>query len=468
MDSHFELIFNFEKNFSYRELEFLRNILNIELTVISFEDAIEMVKNLVLYCSTCNTMPIIKPFNSDFKKAFVSCNCSDENKIMSYEEILDKYLLNLQKENHMLKYVQCDIHKKKFQYFCENEELHMCENCYINHNCHIKYDLNFQNIKNDIIEKLYYIYKVLSESEESFIALKKIIFYLTLQYHNYPNYNIIENINNFYWTCLKKEEEKKSEKGFDINLFYPVTLDFTNKQLDDISFLSKKDLKNLTELNLQNNKLDDKQINIFYKLKLKNLKILNLARNHFSSYQLLIVIENLSSCLEDLDLNTNRLTENVEILNEGPIRYYSIQNLNLSNGVFSNNTINYIKNLKFKNLKNLDLSSNGLNNLSFTKKINFGKGPNTIESLILDNNEISINQIKYEDLEFLNEKYERLKLLILEKDYPIEYKIRKHLRFKIICFDDDRRTEYFLDKYDEYENQKRDKTMLDYQQFYDK
>ena len=106
--------------------------------------------------------------------------------------------------------------------------------------------------------------------------------------------------------------------------------------------------------------------------------------------------------------------------------------------------------------------------MSFTKKINFGKGPNTIESLILDNNEISINQIKYEYLEFLNEKYERLKLLILEKDYPIEYKRRKHLRFKIICFDDNRRTEYFLDKYDEYENQKRDKTMLDYQQFYDK
>ena len=340
----------------------------IEFNVNSFYDLIENLKNLVLYCPTCNTMPIIKPFNSDFEKAYVSCECCDENNIMNYDEILDKFLFNLQKENQILKYVQCDIHKKNFQYFCENEDLHICEICHNTHKCHIKYDLNFQNLKNDIVEKLYFIYKVLFESKKSLLSVQKTIFYLSLQYHNYPNYNIIENVNNFYWACLKKEEEKKLEEEFSINSFYPETLDFTNKQLDDISFLTKKDLKNLKELNLQNNKLNDKQIDIFFKLKLKNLEILNLSMNHFSNYQLLIALENVSSCLKDLDLNTNRLTENPEILNT-LIGYYSIQKLNLSNGVFSNNTINYIYNLLFKNLKHLDLSSNDLNNLSFIKKI---------------------------------------------------------------------------------------------------
>ena len=122
MDSYFEQIYNSKKNSNSILLgDSLRNKLMDEFELNTFDNAIEILKNLLLCCSTCNTMPIIKPFNSDFEKAFVSCNCSDENKMMSYEEILDKYLLNLQKENHMLKYVQCDIHKKKFQYFCENE-----------------------------------------------------------------------------------------------------------------------------------------------------------------------------------------------------------------------------------------------------------------------------------------------------------------------------------------------------------
>jgi len=95
------------------------------------------------------------------------------------------------------------------------------------------------------------------------------------------------------------------------------------------------------------------------------------------------------------------------------------------------------------------------------------KQPNTIENLSLYNNEISIEKIKNEDLEFLNAKYVNLKLLILEKDYPIEYKIRKHLPFKIICFDENRRTEYFLDNYDEDENKNREKNLLDYQEFCD-
>ena len=148
------------------------------------------------------------------------------------------------------------------------------------------------------------------------------------------------------------------------------------------------------------------------------------------------------------------------------IIYYSIKKLNLSNGVFSNDTINFISSLLFKNLKDLNLSSNDLNSLSFIRHINFENEKNSIEKLKLYNNEISIDKIKDEDIEYLNTIYLNLKLVILEKDYPIEYKTKKYLRFKIICFDKEKITNFLLDKYVEKENKNRTKILPDYQIFY--
>ena len=179
--------------------------------------------------------------------------------------------------------------------------------------------------------------------------------------------------------------------------------------------------QNLKELNLENNKLNNEQIVIFKKLKCKNLEILNLAMNYFTDYLLLTVFDNLSNLI-DLNLNTNRLYENVEVLKNKTIAYYSIEKLNLSNGVFSNDTIRFISSFIFKNLKNLDLSSNNLNYISFVKSINYEGEKNSLEELKLCNNEISIDNIKNEDLEYLNRVYLNLKLVILEKDYPVEYK----------------------------------------------
>ena len=200
-------------------------------------------------------------------------------------------------------------------------------------------------------------------------------------------------------------------------------------------------------------------------MKCKNLEILNLALNHFTDYLLLTVIENFPNLI-NLDLNTNRLYENIEALKNGTTQYYSIKKLNLSNGVFSNDTINFISSLLFKNLKDLNLSSNDLNSLSFIRHINFENEKNSIEKLKLYYNEISVDKIKDKDIEYLNTIYLNLKLVILEKDYPIEYKTKKYLRFKIICFDKEKITNFLLDKYVEKENKNRTKILPDYQIFY--
>jgi len=421
----------------------------------------------ILLCLTCKTMPIIKPFDPVFQTAFVLCKCNEEGKIMSYEEIMDLFLFKEEENDAIDNYIKCKKHNELFKYYCENHEKHLCENCYLSHKCNIKYVLNFQNLKYeyDIDEKIKYINKILLNLDESFILLKNLIFILFEQYNKFPNYNIIKNINNFYWSFFIKDEEKSQNENNQI-LISSKVLDFSNSHINTITFLINKDLKNLKVLNLENNKLNNEQIFLFKKLKCKNLEILNLAMNYFTDYSLLTVFDNLSNLI-DLDLNTNRLYENVEVLKNKTIAYYSIEKLNLSNGVFSNDTIRFISKIIFKNLKDFDLSSNNLDSISFIKFINYEGEKKSLEKLKLCNNEISIDSIKNEDLEYLNRIYLNLKLVILEKDYPVEYKPMKYLRFKIICFDDKKITNYLFDKFSEEENKKRTKIFPEYQKYYD-
>ena len=437
----------------------------------SFDNPIKSILDTLLYfkcillCLTCKTVPIIKPYDSDFQRAFVLCKCDEEGKKMSYEEILEEFLLKEEGNNALDEYIKCFNHEEVFEYYCENHEIHLCEKCYLSHKCQIKYVLNFQNLKYEIEEKINYINKVFSNLDESFILVKNIIYILLQQYNKYPNYNINKSLNNFFWSFFIIEEEKSPNKDNNQILISSKVLDFSHSQINTFGFLKNKELSNLKELKLENNKLNNSQIPIFKILKCKNLEILNLALNHFTDYLLLTVIENFPNLI-NLDLNTNRLYENVEALKNKTFPYYSIKKLNLSNGVFSNDTINFISSLLFKNLKDLNLSSNDLNSLSFIRHINFENEKNSIEKLKLYNNEISIDKIKDEDIEYLNTIYLNLKLVILEKDYPIEYKTKKYLRFKIICFDKEKITNFLLDKYVEKENKNRTKILPDYQIFY--
>ena len=436
------------------------------------DKSISHIMNLLLYfkcillCLTCKTMPIIKPFNLDFQTAFVLCKCNEEGKIMSFKEIMDLFLFKEKENDAIDNYIKCKKHNEAFKYYCENHEIHLCEKCYLSHKCHIKYVLNFQNLKYEynIEEKIKYINKILLNLDESFILLKNLIFILFEQQNKFPNYNIIKNINNFYWIFFIKDEEKSQNENNQI-LISSKVLDFSNSHINAITFLKNKELENLKVLNLENNKLNNGQIVIFKKLKCKNLEILNLAMNYFTDYLLLTVFDNLSNLI-DLNLNTNRLYENVEVLKNKTIPYFSIEKLNLSNGVFSNDTIRFISSFIFKNLKDFDLSSNNLDSISFIKFINYEGEKNSLEKLNLCNNEISIDNIKNEDLEYLNRVYLNLKLVILEKDYPVEYKSEQYLRFKIICFDKEKITNCLFDKFSEEENKNRTKIFQEYQIYY--
>jgi hypothetical protein len=232
----------------------------------------------------------------------------------------------------------------------------------------------------------------------------------------------------------------------------------------------KKDLTNLKELNLRDNKLNNEQIPILKKLNCSNLEILNLESNFFTSYSLFTSIEKFTK-LKEVNFSSNRLYEDCNILKNKIISYSSIIKLNLSNGVFSDDTIDLLFHLKFLNLEYLDLSSNNLSSLSFLLKINFGKEENKIKKLIALNNDFfPINAIN-EYIDYLISNYANLELLILEEEYPIEYIEKNNLKllFKIICYDENKNCSYLIDEYEknQIEIDIRLTTLFDYQLFFE-
>ena len=245
------------------------------------------------------------------------------------------------------------------------------------------------------------------------------------------------------------------------------SLDLKGKQLNNIVFLKNRDLSKLKELNLENNKLGNNQIDVLNNLNCCDLEKLNLGINYFTNYRLLIIIAQKFLKLKELNLHSNLFNENIEILKNKNIPYNSLENLNLSNGVFSNDTIKFISSFIFKNLLYLNLSSNNLDSLSFVKKINFGKEKNTIKKLILLNNEISLENLSTEDIKRLFSDYLNLEALVLNMDYRFEYKRGLNLGFKIFDFDNNKIVRALFDQYEEKEDNNKSENLLDYRQFYE-
>ena len=407
---------------------------------------------IFLCCPNCKSVPTIKFINT--KRAFVSCKCN-KNKLLNFKEIHDKFFLDyIEHKRDIIENYSCQKHdKKEFEYYCENCELNLCKDCLKNHKCDIKYLKDLKIYRNKESE-IYYFLDILDESFNSFKEVISDIIYI---YNRFPQFKLRQNISNILNLC---KEEKNKSLSFAIHL--------TNKLLFDTSFLKEKNLNNLKELCLKNNKLNNEQIPILIKLNCKDLEILDLESNSFTSYLLLTVNENFTK-LKILNLSSNRLYEDYNILKDKKISYHSIAKLNLSNGIFSDKTINLLSCLILSNLEHLDISSNNLSSLIFIRKINFGDKENKIRKLIASNNNYFSIDIINEYIDYLKLNYVHLEALILEQLYPTEYKEKSNLRFKIICFDEGQKTSCLIEEYEKTENESENRlnTLLDYQKRYD-
>lgn len=396
---------------------------------------------LFLFCYNCKNIPIIKFIN--LQKAYISFNCNSEIQKMTYEEIFNKYFLNIEKNNNIIDFLICIKHNDKFKFFCDNCELNLCEKCRENHRCHLRYIKDLKIFNNEYFE----LDDFLLNLDDSFNALKKIILLLVKQYQEYPNYNLKQNIISFHKLNKKKEEN----------------------EYINIDSIMKKDLRNLKELCLKDNKLNNEQIPILKKLNCHYLLILNLESNFFTSYSLFTVKENFTK-LKEINFSSNRLYEDIDILKNKSIPYYSITKLILTNGIFSDDTIYLLSCLIFVELECLDLSSNNLTSLSFIRKINFGNKINKLKKLIAkDNVYFSINAIN-EYINYLKLNYVNLEQLILEEEFSIEYKGGNNLPFIIRYFDEEQISAVLIEQYEKEKNQneiRRLNMLPDYEGFYD-
>ena len=153
----------------------------------------------------------------------------------------------------------------------------------------------------------------------------------------------------------------------------------SNQSISDIHHLFKT-CPALTELDLSNNAFTDYKLFEFGK-GFKNLKKLNLGYNHFH-----------------FDKNIKYEKYNFDFSN--------IEELGLSSGVFSKQSIDLMKNFKLDNLKSLYLCSNNLTSLSFIVKMNCEQ----LEELCLSNNYLKefYKLKKFKKLKLLNLKGNRI------------------------------------------------------------
>ena len=180
-----------------------------------------------------------------------------------------------------------------------------------------------------------------------------------------------------------------------------------SNNIDNIEPLKTAQFKNLKNLNLSINRIDDSMIDVIANLNFNDLKSLDLSYNYFTQFNLFKSIEHFTN-LKIFKIGSNEFTEDIdELMKDKKLEYklQSIEEIDLSLGVFSEKSIKLLSKFKFEKLRILDLNSNNLTSLSFIDYLNFAKendksdnkdyntikemDENPLKTLILTNNEIS-------------------------------------------------------------------------------
>ena len=428
------------------------------------------------FCIKCKSTPLIQI--KDFKTIIFNCKC-EKNPDCKTSSNINDLMKYIKSSKDLEQYLKCQDHEETFKYYCNKCNMNFCNIC--KDEKHGKKDFeNFDKYKSNFkdIEYLINLFN-LNEKEinldsndnDDYIVnkdinyqFKKLISTIINDYSRYPNSNLIKciiNIYNFLKNIniadmnnydIKKEISVKSSRelerikdnkeklqlvtnliifqsDFNINdlikykLVNLISLNLKHNGINNIEILIKCKFPNLKFLNLEINKIDDKNIDYINNLNFPNLENLNLNQNYLSNYKLFKSIEHFHN-LDKLDVGSNDFDENTYI--KEYINLNSIKTLILTNGVFNNNSIEYIKFLKLENIEELNLEGNNLNSLSFIESVYW---PN-LKTLNLNYN--NINEIK----QLIKFKYlNRIKIidnLIKEEDVQLTNLLDKNENLYIV------------------------------------
>ena len=422
-------------------------------------------------CKQCFGPIMISSIFEEETIIYLICDClCSQIENLSIDDFYKEYTTKEFEKYHRIKIFNssiCNIHiTEKLEYYCEDCKKDICSDCigrvHINHTLK---DLNGVYIRK-IINNINEIYKDKDNDnndnqEKEYQNNKKIIIRLlknlTLVYNNYPCYNIYNSIINVYNFYLKEKDEKifydsqkdnsiiirklkdkiikkkirfprefkknlRNEKiisiylvkrGFsDLNTMMKNNLDFLEileleeNNISNLAPLINKEFPKLKLLNLEKNRLGNDNIKIIKEIEAPQLQILNLFENNFTQFNIIESVYHFES-LKTLYLGANTFNENFDKQYKLP----KLEMIGLSFGVFSDETINYISNIIFGNLKVLYLNSNNLHSIEFIQNLNT---PN-LEKFCIFSNYIEDFEplIKYKDnfkkLSIINLKYNKIK-----------------------------------------------------------
>ena len=360
------------------------------------------------------------------------CLCSQIENITIDDFYKEYTYKELEKNNSKIKIFNhsiCNEHKGvKLEYYCKDCKKDLCSNCigeiHINH---ILTDFNsdfFRKIINNINEIYEKIHNDNKDKKEfginkNYFNVLRLLKNLISVNENFPCfsiYNSIINVNNFFLKSkndkffydaqnneennikiiklkdriIKKKirfprefkENLRNEKinsiylnkrGFDnINIMMKNNFDFLEileleeNNIISIAPLIKKEFPELKILNLEKNRLGNNNIKSIENLIAPKLEILDLFGNNFTDFNIVKSIYHFEKLI------TLYLGGNKFIFNENFNETYELPNLEiigLSFGVFSDENIKYVSNIKFEKLQTLYLNCNNLHSLEFVKNI---------------------------------------------------------------------------------------------------
>ena len=252
-----------------------------------------------------------------------------------------------------------------------------------------------------VIKNIYNIYDKLSKEYNLYIKNKD----MNVNIEIFSETDFLEKNKDKIRDLIKKIEIP--DYNFNINILknaFLINLEILNlkgNNLSDISPLLTVNFENLKNLNLYSNQIGDNMIKYIYNFRFPKLENLDFGINNFHNYELFKSLEHFEN-LKKLNIQSNFFIKEIKKeFNIASIKFNLIEEVDFSNGVFSEKTINYMfKILKFKNLKIIDVSSNNLETLAFIQNINHCP----LEKLNLANNEIKDSDLKFlEDFDYLKE-----------------------------------------------------------------
>ena len=400
------------------------------LSVFTENDSINIIEGILPFsendahfiCRKCHKIPVIE-FNS-LKTFNFSCNCFKYQNI-SLEDIIKEYIVKENKEsendnNNIEKYFKCRKHNEHFDYYCKYDYLQLCRTCIkqkLFHQFHPLYifDCYFFEIN----QKRKQIFKILNEKQKEmslefndadlllnlfsvisndftlypnyshFVIIEKALTFLEQFISNKNNNQIIESLN-FQKNLIIKNKKILYENMINANII--IEIDIINSNLNDITQICELDFVNLEKLYLSENSISN--VEPLLRAKFKKIKHLGLGRNKISNDNIPYLLGMKFEHLKELNLYSNNLTDSKifdlqnnqnlpnlktfyignnkidwEKSNSIDIKYNfkNLKTIGLTCGIFDDNTIKYIKNFDFSNLKIIYLSKCNFHSLDFIK-----------------------------------------------------------------------------------------------------